>query len=327
MTTNKAGLGTISDLKKDIIANAVATGNSFAFRDLFSCLGEFSDTSDSGDDVAVPPEVSDRLDYLLPGEEASESPELKSAREFVGRHEPAQDSIPAAILEETGGRAVRLGKFTYAEDAYRQLGIKKEIVALYAQAGEQFMRDGEAKKAAMSFFIAASIKEPRGPQFQQTGPQLHERCLIEPAKCVTALPTEQIIDAGIHLLLSDESLAGKLISSAGPEQKAEALAILATCNDTELSGFIENLRGVVSEFSGIDSDKPADYAFIGPALLGRETATKDAWQYMRELCFEHPLAALCLCTKPVHDTPILVPVIRDGKPLIDHLLPPGFSKA
>jgi len=162
MNRNRTDQITIAELKKRIIANAVATGNAFAFRDLFSCLGE---TPDISDDSGATPELLGRLDYLLPAEEALESPEFASALELIERHE-FDAAVPATVLEETAKHAVRLGKFSYAEDAYKLLGIKKEIVALYAQAGEQLLRDDKPNNAAMSSFGAATIDQPMGPQFQ-----------------------------------------------------------------------------------------------------------------------------------------------------------------
>ena len=308
---------TIADLKKSVIANAVATGNSFALRDLFSRLGE---TPDVSDDSAPPPELLVHLGYLLADEEAAESPEMKAAVELVERYE-FDDAIPAAILEETAKRAVSLGKFAFAEDAYKLLGIKKEMVALYAQAGEQFLRGGEAKRGAMSFFVAASIDQPIGPHFQRIGPRLHAKCLERPDKCVTSLPIEKLIEKGIHVLLANESLSERLIASAQPEHSQLILATLAACRDMDLSALAANLRAAASELSNIENGEPDDYAPLGPTLLGRETGSGEAWQYLRELCFEHPIAALCVCLKMVKYTPAIVPIIRDGKPLIDLLLP------
>lgn len=311
---------TISDLKRTVIAGAIATGNIFALRDLFSRLGEMQDIS--GDSEA-PPELLGHLDYLLPAEGSDESPEMKAAFELIEKHE-FDGAVPAAILEKIAGRAVSLGKFAYAEDAYKMLGIKKEMVALYAQAGEQFLRDGEAKRGAMSFFVAASIDQPVGPHFQHIGPRLHAKCLEQPDKCVTALPIEDLIEKGIHVLLANEALSEKLAASAQPEHNQLILATLAACRDTDLPGLAANLRAAASELSNIDNGKPDDYAPLGPTLLGRETGSAEAWQYLRELCYEHPIAALCVCLKLVKDTPAIVPIIRDGKSLIDQLLPPEF---
>lgn len=317
MNRNRTDQITIAELKKRVIANAVATGNAFAFRDLFSCLGE---TPDISDDSGATPELLGRLDYLLPAEEAPESPEFAAALALIERHE-FDDAVPATVLEETARRAVRLGKYTYAEDAYRLLGIKKEIVALYAQAGEQFLRDDNPKNAAMSFFVAASIDQPMGPHFQYLGPRLHARCLDRPDACVTTLPIDELVDKGIGFLLSNDSLSERLLSAATPEQKPRVLATLAACRDMDLPGLVANLRAAASELSGIDDGAPADYASIGPTLLGRETASGEAWQYLHDLCFEHPLASLCVCVKLVMDTPTLVPIIRDGKPLVELILP------
>ena len=317
MSPNTTGQTTITELKHRVIANAIATGNTFAFRDLFSRLGE---TPDLSDDSATPPELLDHLRYLLPAEESNDTPELKDALELIREHEFDDNMIPAAILEETAKRAVKLGKFAFAEDAYKLLGIKKEMVALYAQAGEQFLRDGKATLGAISFFAAASIDQPIGPHFQIIGPQLHAKCLGAPDKCVTTLPVEEVVDKALHVLLSNESLSEKMLASAQPDDRGEILATLAVCRDMDLPGLVKNLQAAASELSGLDNGQPDDYASLGPTLLGRETASGEAWQYLRELCFDHPIGSLCVCLQMVKDTPVLVPVVRDGKSLIELLL-------
>jgi len=324
MTEQTIDIKTIAELKRRIIANAVATGNAFAFRDLFYQLKEFSAP---GDDLGVDPALLDRLGYLLPSENAVESPEFGAAVELIEKCEFENDAIPASILEVTAGRAAALGKFAYAEDAYSLLGIKKEMVNLYAQAGEQFLREDKPKRAAMSFFAAASIDQPIGPHYQLLGPQLHASCLFEPDKCVTTLSVELLVDAGIHLLLPNEPLAERLIASARPEQKSEVVATLAVCRDFDFPGLVKNLRAAAEELSRLENDGSSDYSSIGPALLGRETASGEAWQYLGEFCFEHPVGSLCVCFKIVKNTPVLVPVIRDGKSLIERLLPAEFLEA
>jgi hypothetical protein len=321
MSPNNAGQTTIVELKRQIIANAIATGNTFAFRDLFSRLAEMPDLTG---DSAMPPELLHHLRYLLPADESPERPELKDAREFIREYEFDDNTIPAAVLEETAKRAVKLGKFAFAEDAYKLLGIKKEIVALYAQTGEQFLRDGKATRGAMSFFAAASIDQPVVPHFQRIGPQLHAKCLGEPDKCVTTLTVEEIIDKGLDMLLANEPLSEKLLASARPDDKREILAALSVCRDMDLLGLVKNLQAAASELSGVDNGQPDDYTALGPMLLGRETGSGEAWQYLRELCFEHPIGSLCVCIQMVKDTPVLVPVIRDGKPLIELLLPQKY---
>jgi hypothetical protein len=312
---------TIAELKRRIIANAIAAGNTFALRDLFARLGEMPDLAD---DAAAPPELLDHLRYLLPADESPDTPELREALEFIGENDFADNAIPAAMLEETAKRAVKLGKFAFAEDAYKLLGIKKEIVALYAQAGEQFLRDGKATRGAMAFFAAASIDQPVGPHFQYIGPQLHAKCLAQPDNCVTTLPIEEIIDKALHVLVAGESLSERLLASARPDDKKEILAALAMCRDMDLPGLVKNLQAAASELSGVDNGQPDDYAAVGKTLLGRETGSGEAWQYLRELCYEHPIASVCVCLQMVKDTPVIVPVIRDGKPLIELLLPQKY---
>ena len=321
--TPSAAVQNVAELKRLVIANAVATGYTFAFHDLFSRLAE---VSDKGDDAGVGPEILGHIGYLLPSDEAAASPEFAAAMELVEQLEPRDDAVPAALLEQTARQAVALGKFAYAEDAYKLLGIKKEMVGLYAQSGEQLLREDKPKHAAMAFFVAASIEDPIGPHYQYLGFELHTECPAEPEKCVTALPIELLVDAAIRVLLTNEPLAERLIASARPEQKGYILATLAACRDLDLPGLVENLRAASAELSRIDDGKPDDYSRIGPMLLGRQTASEQAWQYLREFCFEHPLGSLCVCVKIIKNTPVLVPVIRDGKPLIDLLLPPEFLK-
>lgn len=320
-TTLSADIKNVADFKKRVVAHAIATGNSFAFHELFSRIREVPDITDES---RVGPALLDHLEYLLPADDMAESPGFRSAMELVEKHGLQDNVLPAAILEETAKEAVARGRFAYAEEAYKLLGIKKEMVALYAQAGEQLLREDRAKHAAMSFFVAASLDQPIGPHYQYLGPELHSKCLAEPEKCLTALPIDLLIDAAIRFLFPGEALADRLMGSVKPEQKGRVLATLAVCRDLDLPTLVEGLRDAVAALSKIGNGQPDDYSPIGPMLLGRTTGTDEAWQYLREFCFEHPLGSLCVCVKMIRRTPVLVPVIRDGRSLIDLLLPPEF---
>ncbi len=324
ITEQALDIQSIDDLKKRAIANAVATGATFAFHDLFSRIKEFSG-ADGGfgpGDVLL-----EKCAHLLPTEEDAESPEFEAATGLIEKYDLGGDTVPAAIVEATARRAIELGKFTYAGEAYKLLGIKKEMVALYAQAGEQSLREDKPRHAAMSFFVAASLDQPIEPNYQYLGPQLHQGCLGAADKCVTTLPAESLVDAGIHLMLPSESLGEKLMAAVKPEQKGEILGTLTVCRDPDLAALAGALKDAAAELARLEGGDSRDYSSVGAALLGRKTTSNEAWQYMRELCFEHPIAALCVCFKIVKNTPALVPVIRDGKPLIEHLLPPEFLKA
>jgi hypothetical protein len=246
--------------------------------------------------------------------------------ELVEQHGLKDDVTPAALLEETAKEAIARGKFAYAEDAYKLLGIKKEMVALYAQTGEQFLRENKLKHAGVSFFVAASLDQPIGPHFQYLGPQFHQGCWREPHKCITNLPLDALVDAGIEYLLGSQTLADRLTTAAQHDQKPHILGALAGLRDTNLKKLMDNFKATVAEFSKIENGKPDDYSPIGPLLLGRPTGAEGAWHYLKELCFEHPVAALGVCVRVVRDTLVLVPASRNGKPLLQELIPAEFLK-
>ena len=322
-TAQLAHIRNVAELRKLVAANAIATGNTFAFHNLFLRLREFPDT---GDDSEISSAMLDRLSHFLPREETTGSDGFRAAMELVEKHQIKSNTVPAALLEETAKEALERGKFAYAEDAYKLLGIKKEIVALYAQTGEQFLREDNPRHASLSFFVAASIDQPVGPHFQYLGPELHARCMAEPERCVTEFSILEVVETGIGFLLANEALEQKIAAQAQPEQKRLILAGLAACRDTDLSELVGNLRAAVATLSEIDAGDPAAYSSIGPTLLGRTTGTGEPWQYLREFCFEHPLGSICVCLKSIRNTPVFVPAIRDGKPLIDSLLPPEYLK-
>ncbi|MBI4830708.1 MAG: hypothetical protein HY801_03970 [Candidatus Lindowbacteria bacterium] len=201
------------------------------------------------------------------------------------------------------------------------------MVALYAQTGEQFLRDGKPKQAAMAFLVAASIDQPIGPHYQYLGPELHSRCPIEPKQCVTELQIETLVDEGIRFLLGHDTLAQRHLAQADAGQRRHMLGALAAYRDTDLSEAVKNLRASVAALLRIENGKPDDYSAIGSVLLGRTTSSGQYWQYLKELCFEHPIASLCVCLRPIRNSIALVPAIRDDKPLIDLLLPPDYLKA
>ncbi|RJP20406.1 MAG: hypothetical protein C4520_11550 [Candidatus Abyssobacteria bacterium SURF_5] len=317
--TDIQNVQTIRELKKLVIAHALTAGNTYAFHELFSSLKEFAPV---GDDSQVNKILMQHVAYLLPDQATMDCAEFKSALDLIEKQDLEGDAIPGTLLEETAKNAVIRGKFAYAEDAYRLLGIKKEMVALYSQRGEQFLREGKTSHAAMSFLVASSLDQPVGPNFQYLGPQLHSTCLRQPKTCVTILPIEELIDAGIQYLLAHDALSQRLLSLASLEQKRAILGVLAQYRDEDIHLLVENLRKAADLFSAIRDGKPDDYSPIGPLLLNRPTGTDEAWQYLRELSYEHPLAALCVCIRRIKEKTKLVPILREGKSLIEFLLPP-----
>jgi hypothetical protein len=310
---------TVRELKKVIIAHALVSGNTIAFHELIANVKEFAK---GGDDAEVNETLLDHLRHLLPDSETADSAEFKSALEIVEQLDIKGDFIPAVLLEITAREATVREKFAYAEDAYRLLGIKKEIMALYAQRGEQFLREGKPSHAALSFLVAASIDQPIGPNFQYLGPKLHEQCLRQPKTCVTNSSVEELINTGIQFLLSHNTFAERLIAAAPADQKRSVLGTLAKYRDENINELIANLRKAVETYSAIRNGKPDDYSAVSSLLLGRATATGQAWQYLREFSYEHPIAALCVCIRPIGDKQVLVPVTREGKSLLEFLLPP-----
>jgi len=315
---SELNIGTIGELKKSVLASAIAAGNSFALHDLFAWLDEFPDLDD---DSAVDTKVLDHLRYLLPIEGATESADYRDALELVEKSDMAAGTIPAAVLEQTAKTALLSGKFAFAEDAYRLLGIKKEIVALYVQAGEHLLRENKPKQAAIAFFTAASLDDPIGPHYRNLGVDLHSDCLNEPEKCITAMAPDLLMDAALRFLLPNEPMAEKLLETAKPEQKKQILATLAVCRDLDFPGLVNNLRAAVEAFCKIDDGIPDDYAPITSMLLGRELPSSRLRQHIGEFCFEHPVGALCICVRLVRYKPVLIPVLRDGKSVIESLLP------
>jgi hypothetical protein len=313
------GVRTIGELKNVVIAHALLNGNTFAFHDLFSNLKEFSE---GGDDAGVNEKLMSHIGHLIPDKETIESQQFIATLKRVEAHQMKGDIIPASLLEETARNALAREKFAYAEDAYRLLGIKKEMTALCAQRGEQFLREAKPAHAAMSFMIAANIDQPVGPHFQYLGPQLHAECLRKPKACVTILPVENLIDAGIHFLLAHDALAERLTHAAPAEQKRNILGALALHRDENIADLVRNMRKAVDAFSVAQNGKPDDFLAIGSLLLGRPTASGEAWQYLREFSYEHPVGALCVCIRPVRGKPALIPILRENKSLLEFILPP-----
>jgi hypothetical protein len=323
-TAATLGIHTVNDLKRIVIAYAMISGNTFAFHALFSSIKEFAP---GGDEAAVNQKLMDHLEYLLPTPDAKDSADFQGTLKLVEQHDLNGDIVPGILLEETAQHAVAQGKFAYAEDAYRLLGIKKEIIGLYAQRGEQFLREGKPSKAAMSFLVAASLDQPIGPNFQYLGPQLHADCMRNPRACTTILPVDELIEVGIHYLLSHDNLSERLLRAASAEQKRSVLGALAQYRDQDIHDLIQNLRKAAEAVSAIHDGKPNEYSPIGPLLLGRATATEGAWQYLREFSYEHPLGTLCVCIRMIGPKPMIIPVVREGKSLIEFLLPPEMLKA
>lgn len=323
--TDVLGIRTVEELKKIIIAHALLTGNTFAFHGLFAGLKEFAK---GGDDSEVNPALMNHVGHFLPTRDTADSEDFQAALRIVEKHDLKGDVVSADLLEETARQAVAQEKFAYAEDAYRLLGIKKEMVALYAQRGEQFLREAKPTQAALSFLVSASIDKPLGPNFQTLGPQLHARCLQQPKACVTGLPADDLVDRAIHFLLAHETLSERLVTATPADQKRSVVGALAKYRDENIRDLVANLRAAAEAFSAIHNGKPDEYLALGPLILGHPTTTGQSWQYLRELSYQHPIGALCVCLRPIREKTILIPIVREGNSLVEFLLPPSMlSKA
>jgi hypothetical protein len=131
-----ADINDMADLKTQVMANAVATGNMFAFHDLFAKIREFAG------DGAVTPALLDKIAYLLPTEETTGSAEYDAAKELVARHDGGGESVHAAVLEETARRAVLLKKFATRRTLTGCSASRKKLSHSMRRQGNTFCTRG-----------------------------------------------------------------------------------------------------------------------------------------------------------------------------------------
>jgi hypothetical protein len=253
---------------------------------------------------------------------------------------PAQ--LPAELVLLLADNATRTGKWTSAAQAYELLRIRRKMQEEFFAQGSAALEAGDVPRAVRAYrtgvglgFDYSAFPEPLPmvPQYQTRALMMHGSYPTRPEDCVALLEPEHHTQVALDYLLNDNEAAGRL-REVKFERRLEFLRELVCQSDPGWDDFAEQfaeacrltheLGSRMQEVGAhqpetladeIEEQRVADPWAITRALLGRGIENGEWWQYLKELAFEHPAAALFISRQLVGEEEILMPRLRGGSPV------------
>lgn len=259
--------------------------------------------------------------------------------------------LHAALVLALADNAVRLGKHSSAAQAYELLRIRPRMQEEFLRQGDIALDNNDIQRAAAAYFAGtglaynyAAFPEPLPvvPDYQTKALILHADYPSNPENCVAMQPPDLFVRTALTYLLLDAEAAARL--DARPlEQRVAFLVAYVRLRDPEWDTFAVRYReacALVAEFGRQLQNETAladrrdtglaeeierqqvarDPREIEARLLGRAIADGEWWQYLKELAYQHPAAALFVARQAVgSDLEIIMPRFREDCPLITPL--------
>ncbi len=330
------------------LANVVAEGDIVNFRFLFVPYSPLRD--DSTENIESP-----KYAYLFPEDEEApryrealglvKQVELRAhVKSQLQKKGPAQ--LPSELLLMLADNAVRLGKCTAAAQAYELLRIRRRMQEEFFVQADKALDENNLPLAVHGYIIATGLDYdyaafpeplPAVPNYQVRALMLHAEYPKRPEDCVALQPPEVHTQIALSYLLLDAEAAARL-ESRPLEQKLEFVERLVRQRDPAWDAFVARYKaacGLVDQFArkiereanraeGVTTlaaeieaqlDE-TDPKAIPAALLGRDIPNGEWWQYLKELAYEHPAAALFVGRQAISkDTEIIMPRLLKESPL------------
>ncbi len=326
------------------LAKAVFTGNVVDFRFLFVPFSPAREDSTERFDTI-------KYSYLLPDGEMERDPEFQ---EILGRvrddetwrhvqteleaNRPAQ--LPSDLLLMLADNAVRQGKYTSAAQAYELLRIRSRMQDEFYAAADRALDENDVARAVRGYRAATGLAYdyaafpeplPEVPDYQTRALLLHGEYPTRPDDCVALKPLEEFLRTALaYLLLSPEAAAR--FEAKPVETRVAVLLELVRQQDPTWDEFArryrearKEARPIIDRFmQGLPEASTSDLALEGKeddprraaaTLLGREIPEGEWWQYLKELAYEHPAAALFVCRRLQGDVEVLIPVCSTDSPV------------
>lgn len=296
-----------------------------------------------------------KYEYLLPDDEMSEQRGFKDCLAEVRRletkahigHEleanrPPQ--LPSNLLIMLADNAIRTGKYTSAAQAYELLRIRSRMQGEFLDQADAALDAGDIAKAVRGYIIGVGLAYdyaafpeplPLTPDYPTRALLMHADYPRELADCIGMRDLKDLIPAALSYLLLEPDIAVRL-DGRPLEVRLAFLRELVHRRDPEWPSFVEHynragellrrfadrlrrLQGEVGLADEIKDQLGEDPCGIPAALLGREIEDGEWWQYLKELAYEHPAAALFVARQSIGDLEILVPRHAAGSPLAQAL--------
>lgn len=260
---------------------------------------------------------------------------------------PAQ--LPSDLLLLLADNAVRAGKYTSAAQAYELLRIRPRMQEEFFTEADRALDRNDIAAGVHGYIIATGLAYdyaafpeplPEVADFQVRALALHGDYPERPEDCIALQPQEQSIRTALaYLLLSPE--AGARLESRPMEVKEAFLVELVRRRDPQWDEFTARYREAYAQAAQLGARLRADAERaqnqreglmaelaaeqleeaqrIMVRLLGREIPQGEWWQYLKELAYEHPPAALFVGRQLVGDTEVIIPLYRTDSMLANRL--------
>lgn len=333
------------DLVARALAKSVAEGDIVNLRLLFAPFSPARvDSSEQFTD--------DKYRYLLPGNNnggpafdaalkaVKQDAVWKHVQRELAANRPAQ--LPAELVLLLGDNAVRMGKWTSAAQAYELLRIRRRMQEEFYAQGLAALNAGDAPRAVRAFRTGAGLgydyaafpePMPSVPQYQTRALMMHGTYAARPEDSLALAEPETHAQVALEYLLYDSEAAGRLhalpfetrlaflrelVQQADPAWNTFIGQYVEACKLTHAIGTrlqrssANQPETLADEIAEQQSEDPWD---ISRALLGRTIEGGAWWQYLKELAFEHPAAALFISRQIIGDDEILMPRLRADSPV------------
>jgi hypothetical protein len=337
------------------IAKAVSDGDIVMFRQIFAPISPLR--AWTPENVYTPkyaymlPEEEEEGSRLFQEAlELARQPDVAAhVREQLEEDRPAQ--LHAALLLQLADNAVRHAKYTSAAQAYELLRMRPRMREEFLRQADAALDAGDTPRAVRGYTVGAALEYnyaafpeplPAVPDYQSRALLLHADYPAGPENCVALRQPAAFLKTALTYLLVDKEAAARL-EDRPAEQVAGFLTEWVRQRDPEWDTFAQRYReacSLVSEFGrrlqrqanrdeGVteeleveieEQQEARDPALISATLLGRPIERGAWWQYLKELAFAHPAAALFVARQAVSsDLEIIMPRFREDCPLIGPL--------
>jgi len=260
---------------------------------------------------------------------------------------PAQ--LPWKPVLTLADRAVQLGKYTSAAQAYEMLRIRRRMQDEFFAEADVALESEDIPRAVRGYRIATGLEYnysafpeplPMVPDFQSRALVIHGEHPVKPEDCVALQETEAFLRTALAYLLLSPGAATRLGNRSITLQTA-FLKELVTQQDPQWQEFTQRFRGaskLLEEFRGRleDLQKEAgkgsrgledeirdqlggDPREIPAKLLGWSIENGEWWQYLKELAFRHPAATLFVSRIMIGEIETLIPMHQPGSPVAELL--------
>ncbi len=257
---------------------------------------------------------------------------------------PAQ--YPAELLVMLGDNAVRLGKYGAASQVYELLRIRRRMREEFLDGADDALAQGDIKTAVRGYIIGAGLDYdyaafpeplPQLPDFQSKALALHADYPKRPEDSIGLQAPEQHLRVGLDYLLADAELTARL-DGHSLETRVAFFKELVMQRDPAWGEFVKRYKetcAILIEYGQrlerqksengkatladelAEAQAAAEPRKVPSSLLGREIEDGAWWQYLKELAYQHPAAALFVARQAVTpDLEIIMPRYAAGSPLV-----------